>query len=298
MKNIVVLPGPSSSILGRSIASCLNVEAVDVELKTFSDGESKIRINTDLYNKKCIVVQSTFPPVDSNFLQTFMMISCCKISGAAEVIPVIPYMGYARQDRSFLDGEVVTMSVISKLFDCFEIKNILTMDIHSIKALSHFKSNISNLTAIPQMAKYAINNLDLNKPIVVSPDQGGTERARLFADMIKSSSFGMRKTRDRNTGEIAIDNDLDLEVANCDIILLDDMISSGGTIMKAVEILKAHNCRRIFVMCVHALSDESSIDKLKKSGISELISTNSIPRSCSKIDLSSEISEKLKSILI
>lgn len=298
MKDIVVLPGPSSCQLGRSIASCLNVEPVNVELRTFPDGESKIRINADLSEKKCVIVQSTFPPVDSNYLQTLMMISYCKSSGAAEVIPVIPYMGYARQDRSFLDGEVVTMSLIAKLFDCFGIKDLVTMDIHSLKALSHFQSNVINLTSIPLLARYALSNLELKKPVVVSPDQGGTDRVKLFADIIKSPFLSMRKVRDRNTGQIAIYDDLDLDVADSDIIILDDMISSGGTIMKAIEILKKNKSGRIIVMCVHALSDESSIDKMRKSGIFDLISTNSIPKSCSKIDLSDEISIKLSSILM
>ncbi|MDR4489326.1 ribose-phosphate diphosphokinase [Candidatus Nitrosocosmicus agrestis] len=293
----MVLPGPSSTQLGRSIASCLNVELVNVELRTFSDGESKIRINADLSEKKCIIVQSTFPPVDSNYLQTLMMVSYCKSSGAAEVIPVIPYMGYARQDRSFLDGEVVTMSLIAKLFDCFGIKDLVTIDIHSLKALSYFQSNIVNLTSIPLLARYALNNLELKNAVVVSPDQGGSDRVKLFADIIKSPSLCMRKVRDRNTGQIAIYDDLDLDVAGSDIIILDDMISSGGTIMKAIEILKKNKSGRIIVMCVHALSDESALDKLRKTGIFDLISTNSIPRSCSKIDLSDEISEKLSTIL-
>lgn len=297
MKDIVVLPGPSSTQLGRSIASCLNVELVNVELRTFSDGESKIRINSDLSEKKCIIVQSTFPPVDSNYLQTLMMVSYCKSSGAAEVIPVIPYMGYTRQDRSFLDGEVVTMSLIAKLFDCFGIKDLVTIDIHSLKALSYFHSNIVNLTSIPLLARYALNNLELKNAVVVSPDQGGSDRVKLFADIIKSPSLCMRKVRDRNTGQITIYDDLDLDVAGSDIIILDDMISSGGTIMKAIEILKKNKSGRIIVMCVHALSDESALDKLRKTGIFDLISTNSIPRSCSKIDLSDEISEKLSTIL-
>lgn len=298
MKDIAVLPGPSSTALGRSIASCLNVDPVEVDLKTFSDGESKIRIKADLSNKKCVIIQSTFPPVDSHFLQTLMMISYCKDSGASEIVPVIPYMGYARQDQRFLDGEVITMSLIAKLFDGFGTRNLVTTDIHSLKALSHFKSNIVNMTSIPLLARYARNNYDLNNPVVVSPDHGGTERARIFAEIIKSPFFSMRKTRDRNTGKITIDENLDLEINNCDVVVLDDMISSGGTIMKAVNVLKKSNCGRIFVMCVHALSDENFIETLKKSGASDLVSTNSIPKSCSKIDLSDEISKILRSILI
>ena len=297
MKDLAVLPGPSSIKLGTSIASILNVDPVEVELRTFSDGESKIRINANLVNKRCIVVQSTFPPVDSHYLQTLMMLSYCIKSGAAEVIPVVPYMGYARQDRTFLDGEVVTMALIAKLFDCFRINNLVTIDIHSSTALSCFDSNVFNISSIPLLAKYAQTNYDLIEPLIVSPDQGGATRAKLFSDILKTSSISLRKTRDRQTGNITIDENLDIDAKDRDIILIDDMISSGGTIMKAIDVLKKNDCNRIFVMCVHALSDEKSLEALLKTGIHDLVSTNSIPKSCSKIDLSEEIAKTLCSIL-
>ncbi|HKR73638.1 MAG TPA: ribose-phosphate diphosphokinase [Candidatus Nitrosocosmicus sp.] len=297
MKDLAVLPGPSSIKLGTSIASILNVDPVEVELRTFSDGESKIRINANLVNKRCIVIQSTFPPVDSHYLQTLMMLSYCIKSGAAEVIPVVPYMGYARQDRTFLEGEVVTMALIAKLFDCFRINNLVTIDIHSSTALSCFNSNVFNISSIPLLAKYAKTNYNLIEPIIVSPDLGGAMRAKLFSDILKTSSISLRKERDRQTGNITIDENLDIDVKDRDIILIDDMISSGGTIMKAIDVLKKNDCKRIFVMCVHALSDEKSLEALRKTGIDDLISTNSIPKSCSKIDLSDEIAKTLCSIL-
>jgi ribose-phosphate pyrophosphokinase len=297
VKDLAVLPGPSSIKLGTSIASILNVDPVEVELRTFSDGESKIRINANLVNKRCIVIQSTFPPVDSHYLQTLMMLSYCIKSGAAEVIPVVPYMGYARQDRTFLEGEVVTMALIAKLFDCFRINNLVTIDIHSSTALSCFNSNVFNISSIPLLAKYAKTNYNLIEPIIVSPDLGGAMRAKLFSDILKTSSISLRKERDRQTGNITIDENLDIDVKDRDIILIDDMISSGGTIMKAIDVLKKNDCKRIFVMCVHALSDEKSLEALRKTGIDDLISTNSIPKSCSKIDLSDEIAKTLCSIL-
>jgi ribose-phosphate pyrophosphokinase len=297
MKDVVVLPGPSSKKLGDSIASCLDVDPVEVELRTFSDGESKIRINANLLNKKCVVVQSTYPPVDSHFLQTLMMLSYCNDSGASEVILVIPYMGYARQDRVFLDGEIVTISMIARLYEYFGTRNLITVDIHSTKALSYFNYDILNISSIPLLAKYAINNFSLTKPIIVSPDLGGVPRAKEFAEIMNASFLGLRKNRDRFTGNITIDEKLDATVTNRDIVILDDMVSSGGTILRAIDILKNNSCGRVFVMCVHALSDEKSIDLLKSSGISDIVSTNSIPRSCSKIDLSNEIAKTLSSIL-
>ena len=114
----------------------------------FSDGESKIRINANLLNKKCIVVQSTYPPVDSHLMQALMIIYSCYESGASEVIPVIPYMGYARQDKKFLEGEFATISLIAKLLECINIHNLITVDIHSIKAISYFNLNILNISFI------------------------------------------------------------------------------------------------------------------------------------------------------
>lgn len=297
MKDVVVLPGPSSIKLGCSIASYLNVDPVEVELRTFSDGESKIKINANLLNRKCIIVQSTYPPVDSHFLQTLMMLSYCNDSGASAVIPVIPYMGYARQDKVFLEGEFVTMSMIARLIEYFEIHNLITVDIHSTKALSYFNFNIFNISSVPLLAKYAINNFNLTDPIIVSPDLGGVPRAKELAGIMNASFLGLRKNRDRFTGNITMGEKLDITITNRDIVILDDMISSGGTILKAVDILRNNNCGKIFVMCVHALSDEKSINLLKRSGINEIVSTNSIPRSCSKIDLSNEIARTLSYIL-
>ena len=117
-------------------------------MRVFSDGESKIRINANLLNKKCIVVQSTYPPVDSHLMQALMIIYSCYESGASEVIPVIPYMGYARQDKKFLEGEFATISLIAKLLECINIHNLITVDIHSIKAISYFNLNILNISSI------------------------------------------------------------------------------------------------------------------------------------------------------
>lgn len=293
----MVVSGPSSLDLGNSIANCLNVKSVPVDLRVFSDGESKVKISADLSNKICIVVQSTYPPVDSNFMQTLMIISNCYNAGASEVIAVVPYMGYARQDRVFLEGELITISLIANLFECVGIKNLITVDIHSLKALSYFKFNAINISSICILADYAIKNFNLDNPIVISPDVGGIDRAKAFSKRLNSPFFGLNKSRNRITGDISIEEKLEMDITNHDIILLDDMISSGGTILKAIEILKKNNCRRIFVMCVHLITDEKSLTKIKESGISEIVSTNSVPKSCSNVDLSGEISKALYNIL-
>ncbi len=297
LENIVVLPGPSSLALGDSIAARLKSPSIPVDLRVFSDGESKIRISADLSDKKCIVVQSTYPPVDSHLLQTLMIVSKCYESGSSEVILVLPYIGYARQDKKFLNGEYITISLISKLLECISVRNLITVDIHSVKALSYFNLNIFNISSISSLANYAKTNFDLVDPIVVSPDVGGIMRAKEFSEILHYNFFPLKKIRDRISGGIVIDKNLEVDVKDHDIIIIDDMISSGETILKASDLLKKNHCKNIYVMCVHALSDEKSLNKIKSAGIVDLVSTNSIPRSCSKIDLSMSITNTLSSIL-
>ncbi len=299
MKDVVVLPGPSSIDLGNLIAQKLKVETIPVDMRVFSDGESKIRINSDLNNKKCVVVQSTYPPVDSNFLQAFMIVSSCYSSGASEVIVIMPYMGYARQDRSFLEGECVTISLIANMLECIRVRNLVTVDIHSERALSYFNLNILNISSVNSLASYALAQFDLFNPVVVSPDMGGLPRAKEFAQIIGGSDyFGLKKSRDRITGEVTIDENFDIAVQDRDIVFIDDMISSGGTILKALDLMKKNHCRKVYAMCVHALADESSINSLRNAGLCEIVSTNSVPRSCSRVDLSQEISKTITSSAI
>ena len=293
----MVLPGPSSLDLGNLIAARLKSLSVPIDLKIFSDGESKIRIDTNLSNKKCIVVQSTYPPVDSHLLQTLMIVSGCYEAGASEVITVLPYMGYARQDRKFLQGEFVTISLIARLLECINVRNLITVNIHSIKALSYFNFKIYNISSIKSLANYAKTKFDLVNPIVVSPDAGGISRAKEFSEIMNSNFFALNKIRDRISGNVVMDENLQVDIKDHDIIIIDDMISSGETILKALDLLKKNQCGKIYAMCVHALSDENSINRLKTAGLTDLVSTNSVPRSCSKVDLSADITNALSSIL-
>ena len=297
MKDLVVLAGSSSLDLAYHISGRLKSVSVPVDLRVFSDGESKIRIDANLLNKKCIVVQSTYPPVDSHLLQTLMIISCCYDLGASEVLAVMPYMGYARQDRKFLDGEFPTISLIAKMLECIDVRNLITVDIHSIQALSYFKLKIFNISAINSLANYAKSWFNLVNPVVISPDMGGVSRAKEFSKIIQSDFFGLKKIRDRISGNIVMDENLEFDVRDRDIVIIDDMISSGGTILKSLDVLKKNRCGKIYVMCVHALSDEHTINTLKNAGLTDIVSTNSVPRSCSKVDLSLDITNALSSII-
>jgi ribose-phosphate pyrophosphokinase len=287
LTKFTVISGPSSEELARKLANRLNANFIKSNLKIFPDGESKITLEAKLRNNKIIIVQSTPPPVDQNLIQVLSIISKAKEFGN-EVIAVIPYMGYARQDREFLTGEIITMKTVAELFHAVGTTKIIVVDIHSLLGLKFFKMKAENVTAIPDLAKY-FSKMKLTNPLVVSPDSGGKERAKQFAKLLKTDYIFLEKQRDRRTGKVKIESkDFD-EIINRDLILVDDMISTGGSIVKATKFLKKQKCKRIFVACTHALLRNNAANKIKKAGVSKIISTNTISGNTSLVDVSETI---------
>jgi ribose-phosphate pyrophosphokinase len=246
--------------------------------------------------KNCVIVQSTYPPTDRHLLQTLMMIKKCTDDDAADICTVIPYMAYSRQDRAFQGGEVISMELIAKLLEAAGNKRLITIDIHSPLALSYFSIDVQNISSIPLLANYAASNMKLNRAVVVSPDAGGIKRAYEFAKILGSDSIALKKCRDSNSGEVFIDDNLERNIAERDVILVDDIITSGGTIAKACQVLKKNNADKIYTMCVHALLVKEAAEKIRAAGVKEIISTNSIPSPYAKVDISPIVSANLRSL--
>ena len=227
-----------------------------------------------------------------------MMIRKCSEGQATNIIAVIPYLAYARQDREFLPGEVVTMSLIARLLESVGIKQLITVDAHSISSLSHFRINVQNLSSIPLFANYAEEKLKLDMPIVVSPDLGGAPRAKTLASVLKTDSIALNKSRDKSTGEVTIDYGKSYyQFGKKDVIILDDIISTGDSIVKACEALRRFGLSgRIFVMCTHALLIKNATQKIMAAGVNDIIATNSIPNEFAKVDLSPIICSPLRAI--
>ena len=288
---ITIIGGNSSEELAKRLAKKLKASFVKTELKVFPDGESKITLSKKPKKGTIVIVQSTYPPVDSNLIHALSLIHKAK-QFSSDVVAVIPYLGYARQDREFLDGEIVTMKVISKLFQSAGAKKIIVVDIHSLIGLKQFKITSKNITAIPELVKY-FKKLRLKNPMIVSPDMGGVKRAKEFANLFKTNYIALNKKRDRKTGKVKIMNSNLHDVMNRDLILVDDMISTGGSIIKATEFLKKQKCKRIFVACTHALLINDAENKIRKSGVTEIISANTIPGKTSKVDVSNIIAKAI-----
>ena len=183
----------------KKITSKLKSKFVGCELRVFPDGESKITLK-DKPKGKIIVVQSIYPPVDSNLIRSFTIVSQAQ-SCSSQVYAVIPYMGYARQDRQFLPGEIITMELVAKMFKAAGATKIIVVDIHSITALKQLQIPAKNVSAIEELVKY-FKKLSLNDPLVVSPDKGGIERAKNFANLLGVDFIALEKHRDRKTGKV------------------------------------------------------------------------------------------------
>ena len=291
MSNLSVIAGKSSEDLARRLSRRLKANFIKSEIRIFPDGESKITLIGSISKKKSIVVQSMYPPVDTNLVQVLSLISKVK-EVSSEVIAVIPYMGYARQDKEFLPGEIVTMKVLGELFKGAGASKIIAVDIHSVIGFKHFTIKTRNVSAISELVKY-FKKLSLKNPLVVSPDQGGKERAKEFAKEFDSEYIALEKKRDRKTGKVEIKTKNIEEVAGRDLILVDDMISTGGSIIKATQFLKKQKCKRVYVACTHALLMNDAEKKIKKSGVTSIISTNTIPGKTSLVDVSSTIAKAI-----
>lgn len=286
--NTVIISDNRNSSLAKNISLDLDVPYKNTELRTFADGESKIRLD-NMAKRNCIIIHSTYPPIDQHLMQLFMIIHKCKQDGASDICVVNPYLAYARQDKVFVDGEIVTINLIGRILASLGTTKLITIDSHSPESLNYSFKTV-DLSAIPSLASYIKKNITLNKPIVISPDEGGIERAKKFAGVIDTNMLSLIKTRDRFTGEVSITLSEQQPLDNRDALIVDDMISTGNSIIKATEILKKNRIGNVYAACTHALLLDHAKEKLLKAGIREIISTNSIPNDFAKVDLSSIIS--------
>ncbi len=286
-----MIGGNASLDLAKRLSKKLKANFVKSQLRIFPDGESRITLSSEPKKGRIVVVQSTYPPVDTNLLQALLLVSKAK-QFSTNVILVIPYMGYARQDREFLPGEVVTMQVIAKLFKTAGASKIIVVDIHSLIGLKQFKMPAKNVSAVPELVRY-FKKLRLKEPLVVSPDLGGKERAKEFARHFKTDFIVLKKQRNRKTGKVKIVSSNRSDVSGRDLILVDDMISTGGSIIKATEFLKKQKCKRVYAACTHALLIGEAEKKIKKSGVAQIVSANTIPSKTSVVDVSSVIAKAI-----
>ncbi|MGH7204093.1 MAG: ribose-phosphate diphosphokinase [Candidatus Levyibacteriota bacterium] len=284
--------GSSNKPLAIKIAKALDMKLSPREIMTFPDGEHRVKISTNVLDEDTVVFQSTNAPVDHNYMQLFFMIDALKRSGAKSVTAVIPYLGYQRQDHVFRDGEVVSLDVIIRFLESLKVDRVISLDLHSIKIPELFHIPMTQLSALPLFAEKikskSFNALlgddpkeFLKNSILVSPDLGGLRRVEQLSAMLNGLPWiATVKNRDLKTGEITI-NGFDRSVKPSDLtgkraLIVDDMISSGETIMQCAQFLKDNGVVSCDVFVTHALYSEAVAQSLQESYIDSIYVTDAV----------------------
>ncbi|RMF06576.1 ribose-phosphate diphosphokinase [Candidatus Woesearchaeota archaeon] len=294
MSDTIVIGGYAAQDLGRKIARHLRSEYASLVVDHFPDGEFRIRYPKKVDGKTVILVESLRNPNDK-IVEVIFAAYTAKDLGAKKVFLVAPYMPYLRQDKRFHPGECVSNAILGKMFHVFDF--ILTVDphLHRVKSLRGlFRTRVKHISANRLIADYIKKNLE--NPVIIGPDEESYQWAKTVAKYINSHAIILKKKR-YNSRSVRIKIKEDVDFKNSSVVLVDDIISSGHTMMETVKEAKKHGAKKIYCMCVHAILADNADKKLKKLGIKGLVATNSVPSPYSRIDLSGTLAEELKKVL-
>ena len=270
-----VFAGNSNLPLAREISQYLKAPLGKATVETFSDGESKVEVMENVRGSDVFVIQSTCAPGNDHLMELLFMLDAFKRASAKRITAVIPYYGYARQDRKVAPRVPISAKLVADLITAAGASRILTLDLHSGQIQGFFNIPVDNLYATPVLLQYLKQQLNRNEVTIVSPDAGGVERARDFATRLDASLAIIDK---RRVGpNIVAEMNIIGEVKGQAAVLLDDMVDTAGTLTVAAEALKREGAKRIFGCCTHPVLSGPSIQKINDSPLEELIVTNSIP---------------------
>jgi len=267
---MLVVTGSPGYWLVSAIASGLGGVEIPVYEKVFPDGELYVRlINPEkVFNRSVVLVSTLYPDQGRSFLRTLLIIDAIKQSNSGRVIGVIPYLAYSRQDKVFMPGEPISACVVVKALKNTGLDALLTVDVHSPRVLECFGDQACNILVSDLMVGNALKYLE--KPIVLAPDKGALERASFAARVYGLEHDYLEKTRDRVTGAVSY-TPRELSVRDRDVVIVDDIISTGGTIAEATRILYKSGARRVVVAATHGLLVGEALKKLEESGVYKLI---------------------------
>jgi len=273
-RDLKIFTGNAHSDLGEAIARSLKVPLGRAHLARFSDGEVWFQIQDNVRGADVFVVQPTSPPVNENLMELLVMLDAFKRSSASRITAVIPYYGYARQDRKDKPRVPISAKLVADLLSTAGTDRILTMDLHASQIQGYFDVPVDHLFAAPVIIEYVLK-AELPDLTVVSPDAGGVERARAYAKRLGASLAIVDKRRDvPNVAEV---HNVIGEVEGRTALIVDDIVDTAGTLAKVAEAVKAAGAREILASSSHAVLSGHAVEKIEKSPLSKLIVTNSIP---------------------
>lgn len=274
MENKTVVFALTSSVeLANEIVATLGVPLGQCDVKHFSDGEILVELGESVRGKNVYIIQSTCAPVSSNIMEVLIAIDACKRASAAHISVVMPYFGYARQDRKAKARQPITSKLIADLLERAGANRVITMELHATQIQGFFDIPADDISAICILGKY-FRDLHLDDVVVVSPDHGGTTRARRLAEILHAPLAIIDKRRPKPNVAEAMNllGDVDGKIA----IVVDDIVDTAGTLIAGIKMLKDKGARKVYASCVHGVLSDPAVERLKACNLDGFVCTNTI----------------------
>ncbi len=274
MNDLIIFSGNSNPALAQRICSYLDMPIGAAKVKRFSDGEIRIEIDENVRSRDVFIIQSTCCPVNDNLVELLLMIDAMKRSSASRITAVIPYYGYARQDKKVAPRVPISAKLVADLLTTAGADRIITMDLHAGQIQGFFDIPVDNLFAAPVILKYMKEQFD-NNLVIVSPDAGGVERARAFAKRLNAGLVIVDKRRDapNKAKAMTVIGDVEGKIA----VVLDDMVDTAGTLTEAASALVEKGAMEVHACCTHAVLSGPAVDRIRNSEIKQLVATDTVP---------------------
>lgn len=288
--SLTVVPGTNSEELAANVAEELDADLAEVEHKHFPDGESYIRLEERLDGEDVAIIQSLHPQNDG-LVELQFLLDLVNDVGAEHVTVVIPYFAYSRQDRRYREFEAVSSRTIAKTLDALGVDKVVTVNLHDKGVLDFFDAEAVDISAAPVIADHYRDEAD--DPFVLIPDQERAEFGEDIADDLDCEFTWLIKHRDRKTGDIETTIKEEFDVSGKDVVIADDIISTGGTMIKGIEIVQERGSDQIYTAAVHFLPSDAYQD-IEEAGAEEVVASNSIDTDISQLDLTPVIAEELR----
>lgn len=292
---MIVIGGTTSETLASKVALELGSKAGALEIRRFPDGEKYLRVLDDVKDQNVVVIQSIHHTPDELLFEYLLLVDTLKDLGARRVVAVIPYFAYARQDERFRSGEALSFMTVSKLMESVGTDEIFTIDMHQHRVLDSsrvFKIPSHNLSAMPLLADYVKNKSSLHEPLVIGPDTEAEQWAKLAAERLETDYDVFEKKR---LGDERVEvRPRKANAKGREVLIVDDIISTGGTIVEASKILLSQGASRVNVACTHPILASGALDKILKAGVESVVGTDTVPSPISLVSVAPLIANEVK----
>jgi ribose-phosphate pyrophosphokinase len=289
-----IVVGPASKDLAEKISQSTGFPKVGVAHKIFPDGENYIRLENDVKDEHLAIIQTTCSPQDSRLIQLAFIAAAAKRNKAKKVTAVVPYLAYARQDKIFLEGENISIETISRMLHSAGVDQLISVNIHEPNAFNLFPFPSYSVSAIPLLAEHFLQR-GLKNAFALSPDKGAISIAQQAQKILQGEVGYLEKHRDRYTGKTT-QTASHLNVKGKPVIIFDDIISTGGTIVGAAKILLENGASKIYAACVHGLLVGDAEKRMLDAGIEEIVTTDSVPSDRTRVSLAPLLSKEIKAL--